>query len=606
MKKNRKMNRFRNKLAGVVALALVLTALPVAAQSSGMSDNLLVNGGFELYDEAAAGGFPGWDKVENYESAQVEGHEGKAAYLTARDQTWSGPHQYIEVSDAAYNLYYVSAWVKTDEGKTEKARISLDLRNYIEETGAYEKVPNNNGYATANVEIGAEWTHLEGYLYLNHVEGEFNRLKPYIGTDGTENLYIDEFEVRQVGEEGNLVVNTGFEAGGYEDAKREWILSECTISQSSEQAHSGNYSALASGRKATWGGIQQFIYKDISPRKSYEYSVWVRMKEGEDRAKVEFDFRLGSEKARTLATSMVEVNSQGWTQLSGIIEAAFDEEVDRVKIYVSTEGTGDVYVDDFFFAEKVWTPEIINPGFEDGTAGWQFHYPPDGTADYTHWTVSEDDAHSGEKCIASNPEAEGADACQMYQMDIRVNQNTWYEFSFYGKFEGAGVVKVRNQADGSTLGEELGLSATSGRWKKHTIVFNSADAEKLRLYIGHGDSGINYFDDFNIKPLEEIKISRFRFSGSEGEETASLEVGQWAAAVTVANPTDQNVEATIMYALYENNALKDICTVPFTSQPGTTVVKTNPLTISSEECRVKVMLWKDLVSLQCLDDVLVR
>lgn len=500
----------------VLLTAMLLSVWPAAYGASAEEVNLLVNGGFEQFEN---GTFTGWTNAGTYNAQQVPGRSGQAAAISGRTENWSGPQQYITVEDGRYSLYCVSAWVKTGEGISENAKITVELRHFDGESYS----GSIQSYAIAEQPLTTQWTNLSGYVYINRAQLDFNCIKAYIGTNGTGDYMVDDFVVEEIREEKNFVVNSSFEAGGYEDANREWALSECSVTQTSEKAHSGSYSTLVFGRLQNWGGIQQFIRKGIEDQKTYRYSVWVQMADSTDSAHMEFDFRRGDTKVGIRkGEETFEVNSDGWTQVSGTITPSFGEDIDTVKIYLSTQGTGDLYIDDFYFypedgseptdpddppqPEKPLQNLVTNSGFEEGTTGWE-------TVECTMESVEGYGRDGSHGVLAQNRLYNYAGPQQFVRSGIENNHSyyysAWVKKAAGGEETARMIFDCRNGSTKVGMVNGPGVTIRAGEWTQISGTMEVAlggDIDTIKIYIEGVTLDDLYFDDFELVKLSGMEV----------------------------------------------------------------------------------------------------
>ncbi|HWS32423.1 MAG TPA: endo-1,4-beta-xylanase [Actinoplanes sp.] len=118
-----------------------------------------------------------------------------------------------------------------------------------------------------------------------------------------------------------------------------------TLAHSTAQAHGGTGSLLVSGRTATWQGPSLDVLSTFTKGTAYTISVWVRMSEGSDNARLSVERRTGGVAAYDQVAGNTAVTAAGWTQLTGRYTLATD--VEFLRVYVETASTtGSFHIDD--------------------------------------------------------------------------------------------------------------------------------------------------------------------------------------------------------------------------------------------------------------------
>lgn len=215
-------------------------------------------------------------------------------------------------------------------------------------------------------------------------DDSYQKKPAYFGyVDGFMGVPLDDASL-----EPNLIGNSTFEAGldGWS------VMGSGTIASELAAAHTGARSARASGRTANWQGPRHDVTALVSPLRSYDGSVWVRL--------------AGAASANTSLTAHIScagqdpifqplastaANDAGWVQLSGSFEVPSCE-LTSVALYVEGPDAGvDILVDDLALREVPPPNLVANPGFESGTGGW-FGFGPTVLGTTT-------DAASGERAV---------------------------------------------------------------------------------------------------------------------------------------------------------------------------------------------------------------
>ncbi|MGA2679149.1 MAG: carbohydrate binding domain-containing protein [Sedimentisphaerales bacterium] len=148
------------------------------------------------------------------------------------------------------------------------------------------------------------------------------------------------------GDVNNILVNPGFESS----TTGNWAARSCTFARTTTQAHSGSYSGLASGRNASWEGIQQDVTGKMVVGATYQVSGWIKTSNATS-TPVDLCFQKtdGNGTTYTWGASGT-ASSSGWTYISGSYTLTVNGTLTGLLLYVegATSGTSyyNIYLDD--------------------------------------------------------------------------------------------------------------------------------------------------------------------------------------------------------------------------------------------------------------------
>ncbi|GIM90778.1 endo-1,4-beta-xylanase [Paractinoplanes toevensis] len=138
------------------------------------------------------------------------------------------------------------------------------------------------------------------------------------------------------------VINADFEDGTVEGFTGR---SAEVLAASTAQAHGGTRSLSVTGRTATWNGPALNVLDTFEKGTSYTISVWVRMADGSDSARLSVERRLADTANYETVVGNTAVTSGGWVNLTGRYTLSTD--VDHLSFYVETASTtGSLFLDD--------------------------------------------------------------------------------------------------------------------------------------------------------------------------------------------------------------------------------------------------------------------
>ena len=140
---------------------------------------------------------------------------------------------------------------------------------------------------------------------------------------------------------GNLLANANIESGTTSWA----VFGAGSISAPTSPVHGGARSLLHTGRTAAWNGPSQTL-TSLSNNTTYTTSVWVRTQSGTPSARVTLAVTAnGTTSYINLASA--NVNSSGWTLVSGSANVSWSGTFSNARWYVETAaGTDSLYIDD--------------------------------------------------------------------------------------------------------------------------------------------------------------------------------------------------------------------------------------------------------------------
>ena len=140
----------------------------------------------------------------------------------------------------------------------------------------------------------------------------------------------------------NLLTN-----GDLENGTTGWsAFGAGTVASTTSPVHGGARALSRTGRTAAWNGPAQTVTSAMTNNTSYTASVWVRSQSGTPTGRITLALTAGG------TTSYVNlaqgnVNSSGWTQLSGTTTVSWSGTLSSATYYVETAaGTDNLYIDD--------------------------------------------------------------------------------------------------------------------------------------------------------------------------------------------------------------------------------------------------------------------
>jgi endo-1,4-beta-xylanase len=299
-------------------------------------------------DPSFESGVSGWfgQGAVTISATTAAAHSGaQSALTTGRTDTWNAMAYNLNGSAQAGTSYETSAWVRV--GGVASADVYLTAKITCQ-GGATEFRRLAGASATSD-----GWAQLSGTLAVPAC-ASFTDLYVYFeSSSATADIYVDDVSIRQplAGFGPNLIGN-----GAFETSTSGWFgFGPPTLAISTDQAHGGASSLLATGRTDTWNGPATSLTGAVAPGKSYAVSAWVRTSSPTATA-----VRLSAKLTCAGTTSFVTVgdasaSSAGWSPIAVTYTVpACPTGYTEVTLYEEGPAAGiDLYLDDVSWRETL-------------------------------------------------------------------------------------------------------------------------------------------------------------------------------------------------------------------------------------------------------------
>lgn len=294
-------------------------SVPIVPAPQGF--NLLGNGDVEL-------GADGWGPFgATFVRSSTKFHGGAfSAQSTGRTATWQGPSIQLPTGAGSYEVH---AFALQDSAAAQGVILSAALT-----CNGAQTFPT---IATATPD-GNTWLEMSGTLT---VPAGCTTAQLYLQQNGGStfpDLYLDDVTLKAV-DVPNLIGNSGLELG-----TQGWQAFGATFARTTDFAHSGTYSAVSSGRSATWNGPSAFL-----PTGAGRYNIEIFAFQNSGVALGTFLSAAltcnGSQTFPTLASPTLQ--SAAWTQVTGTLDVPSG--CKAVQLYLQQNGGStfpNLYVDD--------------------------------------------------------------------------------------------------------------------------------------------------------------------------------------------------------------------------------------------------------------------
>jgi len=284
-----------------------------------------------------------------------QGHRDPGSVLVEnRTASWQGPLLTLPplVEGMPYNA---SVWIRLIDTE-QSSRVKLILTRVSE--GTVTNLLLNEIQAEPRI-----WQKVEGEFIGNaQSDSDINALS--LEVESTDKYLIDDFLVTHADEaakaEAATIAATKKESlhiinGSVEDGLDPWTHQGGIISRSTYHAHTGKHSLLISGRRQEWNAPMMFI-KGLKDHKSYRFSIFARMNDGQQSANVRLTLRrttAGQTAFTPLATS--QATSSGWTEVAATFSSPNISESEKVSVYLECEDPLASYFVDTLTIEEIAT-----------------------------------------------------------------------------------------------------------------------------------------------------------------------------------------------------------------------------------------------------------
>lgn len=277
-------------------------------------------------------------------SVDEESHTGDFSLKsTGREDTWQGPGLNVLNILEQGATYEITAYVKrAEDPATSEFRMSIVQQ--IEGAAS----PNYPNLSIKDI-VDTEWTELKGTYSF---EETMSTLELYFESDNpTEEFYLDNVTIKMISAPplDQSGIFTDFEDG----TNQGWSgrSGTETLIATTDDAFSGEYSLLTTGRTDGWHGPSINVIDKLHREHRYNVSVWVKLAPGEDPTNVHLSLQRGLDGQNNFERiASGSVTAGDWVFLSGTYTLAHT--VDVLSIYVEADGPSggpypSYYIDDF-------------------------------------------------------------------------------------------------------------------------------------------------------------------------------------------------------------------------------------------------------------------
>jgi hypothetical protein len=417
--------------------------------------NLVANPGFES-------GSASWNLVPQatVDTNPANAHSGTNSLKLVATGAWQGSSQFTPVT--AGQAYAFSGWGKSSSGGGDFTLISY-IANGVE-VGSHLDVPFNGIGSWA--QVAATYVPPTGTVQVGI----------YPQSSGAGTYWFDDLTLSPTG---NLVANPSFEMGSVA-----WnLVPQAVIDATAANAHSftNSLKLIATG---AWQGSSQFI--PVTAGQPYAFSGWGKSSSGGG------DFTLISYIANGVEVgSHLDVTFPGagiWVQVAATYVPPLGAV--QVGIYPQSSGAGTYWFDDLTLSPT--SNLIANPGFEMGSAGWNF--VPQAVIDAT--AANARSGANSLKLIATGP-WQGS-----YQI-IPVTASQSYAFSGWGKSSSAGgdYTLISFDINGLQVGSHLDVPFNgTGSWVQVVATYTPPiGTVKVAIFPQSSGAGTYWFDDLSLQ-----------------------------------------------------------------------------------------------------------
>ena len=345
-----------------------------ATVAAGAATAQVVSHSFE--DGSLQGWYPrgSMQLTNTTEAARTGDHSLK---VTGRTQSWQGPGLDLRTVLQPSTEYQISGWVRLVDGQPSSP-VNFTLENVPNSGNQYPWVGNATVTSTA-------WSQLQGTFTTGAVP--YTTLQLYVeSSNATLEFYLDDVTI--TGPAGppppppsrcpEPLDQSGFDTG-FETGLEGWgPRGSVTLTRSTAQKASGDYSLLVTGRTASWNGATTNVQCKLHLGSKYFFGVKVRLAEGETPVAMRVSLQRTLNGVTTFPTLVGNqmVTPDAWVDLSR--EFTWDQDSEQLQLYVETaSGTASFYMDDALLVHLPVLPiqedipsvhEVLAPYFPVGAA----------------------------------------------------------------------------------------------------------------------------------------------------------------------------------------------------------------------------------------------
>lgn len=288
-------------------------------------------------------------------------------YIDKRTMDWEGPNLTLTDQMVPNTAYTVGAWVKSS------SPVKITVHTNINDTDHWEPVA-----VIDEAQWSDDWTYLEGTFTTGSAVG-FTEI--YAEASAGTSFYVDDILISATaidipeGEEG---LGTDFEDGTLQGWQNRIGPESLTVSQ--ETANSGTYSMLVEGRQRSYYGPSLSVKDHLRPGKSYEFSMYVRLKEKPESDKslqMTVYKKSGSESWNAIDKVNIEADQwQQWHLLKGTFQ--YSDQPSEINLFVETPYITEETVDTLsFYVDDVRIEPVLELSIEQDIPGLKEVYADD-------------------------------------------------------------------------------------------------------------------------------------------------------------------------------------------------------------------------------------
>lgn len=316
------------RAAGALLLGLCAAAAQAQVVQAGWEDGTLQ-------------GFGPFGNVTLTNSTAVARTGSRSLLTTGRTATFNGPSINLTGKLVPGATYQVTGWARLPAG-TPATQVSFTVQRTAGGSTSYDSVASSA--ATGVNDAG--WTQITGlYAFAEPVP---TSLVLYAqSSSATAPFHLDDLTVTLISGPPGLPPNTTGLSSNFETGTQGWVARGGSIATSTESAHGGSQSLLAT-RTATWNGPSYDVTNVMFNGSTYKVTAWVKLPASAGAATTQAKLSLQRD-AGTITTYHTVVNntavgSGAWVRLTGTYAVALANS--KLTFYVETNDTQSILIDD--------------------------------------------------------------------------------------------------------------------------------------------------------------------------------------------------------------------------------------------------------------------
>ncbi|KNY28475.1 carbohydrate binding domain-containing protein [Pseudobacteroides cellulosolvens] len=306
------------------------------------------------YDfENTVSGWTGRGAAQVSSSSESKNTGSYSLKVTGRTSGWHGPSISVKNILQKGATYQISGFVKRTQAVSSS---TIKLSMAATPVGGSETYPGIGSISVSDT----QWQQISGtYTFTQDMQ---SLVLYFESSDAEEEFYIDSVNINMTSPPPSSTPvptptpdNSGIISDFETNTNQGWVprIGGEVLTVSDTVSHSGSYSLFTTNRKNTYDAPKINVTSKMYKDSKYNFSVWVKLKEGETSAKLALSLQrdLGGSPSYETIVSGTTVTADSWVRLTGNYTVSND--FDALSVYIESSyndpsgATKSYYIDDF-------------------------------------------------------------------------------------------------------------------------------------------------------------------------------------------------------------------------------------------------------------------